>query len=364
MQTGAAISSINLINGLFCSMGGRIYRWDNLKFFMILGIILEHSLIIYDYPNYLEIPWALLISWLMPMFTIISGFWFKPKPIEEQATRLLHPMMLFSAVNFLCGYFFYPAYSGGFHLMGYAMWYLWVLFIFAQFTKWIIGRNISLSLILVISWIMVCGFCLLPHLGIISNVANELQVNRLISFYPFYLVGVILQRKERLLFSIPYRDRLIILALLVAGYLTTCVLIDGLAYKSGFYLSMGTSLVGILKFGISYLFIILICLSLISVVPNKEYKFSMYGARTMNVYLLHMLIVFPICWGFFYRHTDNVALSMLNIAIVPMSGLLLFSNTANKIIKAASKIKMGGVICVYIISLLIVNYNTLIKVFD
>ena len=43
-------------------------------------------------------------------------------------------MFLFSAVNFLVGYAFNPAYKTGVHLIGYAMWYLWALFFFVYLT--------------------------------------------------------------------------------------------------------------------------------------------------------------------------------------------------------------------------------------
>lgn len=50
----------------------RVYKWDNLKVFMIIGIVLEHSLIIYNYPRNLELIWAGFISCLMPLFTDIG----------------------------------------------------------------------------------------------------------------------------------------------------------------------------------------------------------------------------------------------------------------------------------------------------
>lgn len=43
-----------------------------------------------------------------------------------------------------------------------------------------------------------------------------------------------------------------------------------------------------------YLIRIVASTCLIAIVPNKNYWFSKYGSRTMNAYLLHMLIIFPI----------------------------------------------------------------------
>lgn len=328
---------------------------------MILGIVLEHSLLIYNYPTCLEIPWALLISWLMPMFTVISGYWYKPRPASELADRLLRPMLLFSAVNFFCGYFFYPVYHEGLHLMGYAMWYLWALFIFALSTKWLLRRNIPLSVLPVFSFLLVACYCMLPDIGKLSAITNQLQINRLIGFYPFYLLGVGLRRNEKWIYGLSHRNRGLVLFVAVAFYLFSCACIKGLAYKSGFYLSTGLSVRSLAGFVISYLFIIVICISLISIAPNRCFKFSSYGSKTMNVYLLHMLIVFPLSWGLFSRYMDNLPMSLLNVIIVPVSGIFLFSNVADKLIKASYGIKWGGVILVYVISLLLVNYKLIAK---
>jgi hypothetical protein len=42
----------------------RVCKWDNLKVFMIMGIVLEHSLIIYNYPRGLELVWLPARFWL------------------------------------------------------------------------------------------------------------------------------------------------------------------------------------------------------------------------------------------------------------------------------------------------------------
>lgn len=78
----------------------RDYRFDNLKSLMIIGIVFEHSLIMYGYPKDFEMIWALLISPLMPLFTIISGYFYKKHTLKELSERYLYPMLLFSSVNF------------------------------------------------------------------------------------------------------------------------------------------------------------------------------------------------------------------------------------------------------------------------
>lgn len=170
----------------------REYRWDNLKAVMIVGIVLEHALLIYGYPRNMEMVWGLCISWLMPLFTVISGYWFKQRSIKELCGKYLYPMLMFSAVNFVVGYFFNPSYHGGIHLMGYAMWYLWALFVFANITPWLV-RRVGLKYLLAFSFVAVVLYTFIPLHGCCLSLVNELQINRIIGFYPFFLLGILLK---------------------------------------------------------------------------------------------------------------------------------------------------------------------------
>jgi len=116
------------------SVSSRDFRLDTIKTIMIMGIVIEHSLLIYGYPRKHELVWGLMISWLMPMFTFISGYLFKYRTIKELVNKYLYPMVLFTSINFMVGYFFYDSYHSGIHVIGYAMWYLWALFWFAVIT--------------------------------------------------------------------------------------------------------------------------------------------------------------------------------------------------------------------------------------
>lgn len=165
---------------------------DNIKCLMILGIVLEHSLMIYGYPRWIELFWAIFISWLMPLFTLISGFFSKEYEFKTLLKKYLYPMFLFSAVNFLVGYAFNPAYKTGVHLIGYAMWYLWALFFFVYLTPKI-QRKVRLKKLLIASLLLALLFPILPDVGI-GKWLNILSFNRLVGFFPFFLVGCLLKR--------------------------------------------------------------------------------------------------------------------------------------------------------------------------
>ena len=86
-------------------MAVREYRWDNLKIIMIIGIVMEHTLLIYGYPRNIELLWASCISWLMPLFTVISGYWFKKRTIKDLCNKYLYPMLFFFCCKLHCWLF-------------------------------------------------------------------------------------------------------------------------------------------------------------------------------------------------------------------------------------------------------------------
>lgn len=337
----------------------RDYRLDNIRGMMILGIVFEHSLLIYGYPRSHEIVWSICISWLMPMFTMISGYLFKVRSIKEMCKRYLYPMILFSTVNFLIGYFFYPAYRSGIHWIGYAMWYLWALLIMTIITPPILKKLNYKIVLLFIAVAMI--YQVLPFPPIANYVSKTLQINRIVGFYPFFLIGILLRRDivkiENMVSRMIYT---LVLLSILSMYAVACWLVPGLAYKSGFYLAFSSGLETTILTAGSYVVIVLICLLLLLSVSRKQKWYSKYGTRTMNVYVLHMIVVFPICYGIFAHLAPSLPFRVLNSLLAVVICLMFFSNPVNKVMQALlSNPRWGYVLIVYSISLCLVNWQVL-----
>lgn len=329
---------------------------------MIMGIVLEHSLIIYNYPRNLELVWAGFISYLMPLFTLISGYWYKPKAVQSRIKSYLKPMLLFSGINFAVGYIYYPFYHSGFHLVGYAMWYFGALFVFSMVSP-VLLRFVRLHTLFLLSIFFVFLFCLSPTVGRWENLLRELQINRLVGFYPFYILGICLRKHEKGISALinPVSVKYILFTTLVV-YLFLCYRMEGLAYRSSFYLIMGSSLSLLLQWLINYLCITVISLALIFCVKDKEYFFTKYGARSITVYVLHMVIVFPLSWGIFFYLPHTIFYILLNSVLVSVLALFLFNKRIYDLVNQLLKISMDWVIVIYIISFLLVNYSFILKI--
>lgn len=191
--------------------------------------------------------------------------------------------------------------------------------------------------------------------------ANKLQINRLVGFYQFYLLGILLKTNGLLATKRMNSWRLTGL-IVMALYLGCCYLVGGFAYKSGFYLSTSSSVVMVAQILSSYVFIMAICVCLIKAIPNSENRIAIYGGRTLNVYLLHMIVVFPICYGVF-KHLDYSLLNVvLNSLLACLLCLTFFTKKCDMIMKRLiGKQHWGVVVALYLMTLVLVNSTIITK---
>ncbi len=330
---------------------------------MIVGIVFEHSLLIYGYPREHEVIWGLLVGWIMPLFTLISGFLFKVKKISVYASKYLYPIIVFSSINFFIGYLFYDKYHDGIHLVGYAMWYLWALFCYATFTPLVL-KYVKIALLFVLSCCIAVIYSKIYVPKAITVVLTEFQIGRIIGFYPFFLLGIMVKKIADK--SLDWRSKCtIMLMVTMALYLSLCYYVDGFAYKSGFYLLPLSGWSTILQYGVSYMLIIAICISLLFSMPNKETKLSKYGKRTLNVYLLHMIVVFPLCYGIFSKFDDSILFKVINSSLTCLLCAFFFTERIDALMqKFLSKQNWKLAVAIYMSSLALVNSSIIYKMLN
>ena len=82
-------------------MADRIYLWDNLKVFLMMLVVMTHGVNIYQLEGYewIQYLWVFIMTFTMPLFMIISGFWYKPRSNSYSLKHFLYPCLLFSAIN-------------------------------------------------------------------------------------------------------------------------------------------------------------------------------------------------------------------------------------------------------------------------
>lgn len=86
-------------------MGERAYLWDNLKVILMILVVLTHSLNIYQLEGerWIQFLWVFIMTFTMPLFTMISGYWYKEKSMKQICILYLFPCVVFSIVNYCIG---------------------------------------------------------------------------------------------------------------------------------------------------------------------------------------------------------------------------------------------------------------------
>ena len=107
----------------------------------------------------------------------------------------------------------------------------------------------------------------------------------------------------------------------------------GVVYLTGFVSGYGLHLGGIVWRVFTYVMCVAMCAAMILAMPNKKLWLSKYGSRTMNVYLLHMLIVFPCTWHIGSMIKDQWYGHLFLIIGVPLLCLPLFSRKVDSIMR-------------------------------
>ena len=296
----------------------------------MLMVVLTHSIAPYQSERWVGFYWIFIMTFTMPLFTIISGFLYKKRTFSKNVKQLLYPCILFSIINFLVGYKYYLTFMGGVKLLnfGYAMWYLWALFIYYVITPYFLKR-VNLKILIITSFIFAMIIGLIPFIGI------KLQLSRVICFYPFFLTGILLREKFSVFcYSDNYcRVGWTILILSVIIYIILQYYKPGIVFHTGFMSWYGLSLYGGLSRIFTYTICIVMSISMIAIIPNRELWFSKYGTRTMNVYLLHMCIVFPICWYICEPFRNDLLAYIVSLFIAPILCCLLFTKPVDSFIK-------------------------------
>lgn len=212
----------------------------------------------------------------------------------------------------------------------YAMYYLLALSVWYVVTPYILSK-LKLERLLVGSVIVTLLFGVLPY-------THLFNFSRIVCFYPFFIAGVWLKEHyNEQLYNINRSKRILAIgsfSALCGIYLVANVLHPGIVYGTGFVSGFGLSISGMLIRIFTIMMCMAMCLSLIIAVPNKEYWFTKYGSRTMNVYLLHMLIVFPICWYFTAPIHDTWYGIAINAIGVPLLCTTLFSERIDNLMRS------------------------------
>lgn len=125
----------------------------------------------------------------------------------------------------------------------------------------------------------------------------------------------------------------IVFIMAILSYLILCYFRPGFCYGTGFMHVHGLSITGFVSKWLNFALCVALSISIIALMPNRKLPFSKYGSRTMTVYMLHMSIVFPLCWVLLRPVMFEWYGYVLYIVGVPFVCAFLFNEKVDSIMK-------------------------------
>ena len=278
-------------------MKKRIALWDNLKFLLIIFVVIGHYTQQFRADNeILQRIYVFIYSFHMPAFIFVTGLFSKRAVNEKDIKKILPYLTCFFATTLIL--FITKA------LLGWApvfeffspsgiSWYL--MSIFFMFLITMLIKDYKPQYIFVLSLIIgvMCGFCQ-------TNNPDFFTWMRTLTFYPFFCLGYISDREkiEKATNKISTKITAVIffvaIYLLIYFYPKQANKISRLNTARHTYSELGRFApygweLRLLTYAISFAAIFL----LISLIPRKKIKgFTSLGERTLGIYMFHYVIVY------------------------------------------------------------------------
>ncbi|MBO2944792.1 acyltransferase family protein [Paenibacillus sp. F411] len=306
-------------------MNERDLYFDNLKFWLILLVVVGHFM----EPFYGESPLGTLYPWIysfhMPLFVFVAGYFSKsityPKYYIQLVSNLALPYLIFETL-----YTWFDFYTQGLEKLHFTYFYpYWILWFLFSMLLW----KMLLPYLLVLKaplWIALWSSVLL---GYALDVDYYASVSRTLYFLPFFLLGVYFKREWLLLLKKP-GVRLVSLLMLLSGaallHTLSPVLEPAWFYGAMNYAQFGldTWYAGAFRL-LTYTFTLLMGAAFLSWVPQQRHWYTDRGMNTMYVFLLHGFVVKSLLYFGVLQEIGSVAGGILPILLGVLVTVLLSS---------------------------------------
>ena len=258
-------------------------KLDSVKAVLIFGVVLAHTLHSRE-PGMLNtinmVVKTFLCSFLMPLFIIVSGYFFNTKCSKEKLFKKVIEIM----ASYLVFQFIRLALAGKYSIVDllspqYTLWYLLCL-VYWRVAVYFLSKRFSIGIVLCLSIMISLGSGFIP--------INILSFQRACSFFPFFVFGCCC-RSHNILYKIDKTAAsLSIVSLLTAIVICTMAKLYGAINLLGVF--MGKTLyandIDIVIRGGWLVISLVISLSVYRLIPDRNIL-AKYGSCTLVIYLLH-----------------------------------------------------------------------------
>ncbi|WP_050614567.1 acyltransferase family protein [Bacillus testis] len=268
-------------------MNTRSFFFDNAKFILIFFVVFGHLLRTYIHDaDSIYALYKTIYTFHMPAFILVSGFFakgiYRKGYIVKLFKKLIVPYLIFQGIYSV--YFYYLDKAPTIKLDPFephwSLWFLISLFFWNMMLLLFSRMKPLYGLTLTILIGLLVGY--------VDEISNYLSLSRTFVFFPMFLAGYYLKKEHiQKLFTVKIRvASILIFIIVIVGF----YLYPDIDYKwllgSKPYSELNATfgmLTRLSCYGLSFLMIA----CFLSLVPRGRYFFTLFGERTLYVYLLH-----------------------------------------------------------------------------
>lgn len=276
-------------------MPKRVATWDNLKFVLIVLVVIGHFLDSHTQNSGVANRIFLFIyTFHMPLFVFVSGLFSKSTVRGDSLNvgRVYAFLVLYlalAALTYVLKLCF--GQKADIELLGtyHVQWYMLVMAAFLLITYAL--RRLPPMLVFTVSIVLSC------FAGYDPDIGNVLCLSKIVSFFPFFLAGYYLDSEKLLAFLRQKWVRLLACAVLAVFVFVVIFYIEWysdtfrpllILSTPGVYQKLPVPALGAINRLAYYGMVFLISFSIIALTPRKKTVFSTIGQRTLQIYFFHV----------------------------------------------------------------------------
>lgn len=309
----------------------RLCYFDNVKAVLIISVLIGHFIDISTNTSHMyRCIFGFIYTFHMPLFIFISGLFHKDDRIFQKAlTDIIIGFMLKIGIFALT---FGPIRGTSFHLFSDSE-VPWFMFALAAFEVLAFSlRNIDKKFLLIVFCVIGC------FAGYDSSIGDFLYLSRIFVFFPFYILGLMVDKDALMHLCARKKLKILSLAILIAWF--ACFFffehtyeLRGLFTGRNPFDSFSNEMIrvygGFFRL-LCYTISVVVGFSVLCIIPQNNLGFfSAYGKKTIQVYFWHLIFLFYLkkLFGFTLVTTPFGKIIWILCAIVVsfLLGLRVFS---------------------------------------
>lgn len=167
----------------------RVILWDNLKFFLILTVVLGHFVEPYiKQSHFFKFLFLFIYSFHMPLFIFISGVFFNDKHIKESVLGYLAVFFTYKVANLLVNIALKNDYSFSLFTESGIPWFLLALVFYYGVAHCLQGVNKTFLFFFALGIGCFSGYD--------KDIGDFLALSRIIVYFPWFLLGTMVSREK------------------------------------------------------------------------------------------------------------------------------------------------------------------------